>query len=246
VLLAVSACDFGTAQGRHLRADRERLARIEQWRAAMMGTLAHDVRAPLTTVHLALETLRGQATSSNRWMFDSALRQTARLSRLADSLLDMHRIDHHGHLRLDRQLVPARKLVEDALTYIRSTEVTTETDDQLMVWVDPARFEQIIINLVGNALKYGRPPIVVRVSTGGDTDRLEVRDHGPGIPEAIRSTLFSQFTTGEDEGVGLGLWIVRQLAEAHGGRAFAEARTPGVAMIVTFRAPGNEGTPAGE
>jgi signal transduction histidine kinase len=160
------------AQARHLREDRERLARIEHWRSAMIGTLAHDVRGPLTTVQMALEELRGQVPGTSAWMLDSALRQTARLARLAENLLDLHRIDSDGHLKLDRQLVPARGLVES-----------------------------------------------------------------PGVPEALRPTLFSPFAAAGTDSVGLGLWIVRQLAEAHGGRAVAEARTPGVAMIVTFRAP---------
>jgi signal transduction histidine kinase len=232
-------------QARHLREDRERLARIEQWRAAMIGTLAHDVRAPLTTVQMALEELRNQVPPTSAWMLDSALRQTARMGRLAEGLLDLHRIDSVGHLNLDRELVPARDLVAKALSYVPSAEVVTDIDDELTVWVDPARFEQIIVNLVGNAAKYGAPPIVVRVTAGDALDRLEVRDHGPGIPDALRTRLFSQFATGGEEGVGLGLWIVRQLAEAHGGRATAEAREPGVAMVITFRAPESRRTRSG-
>jgi signal transduction histidine kinase len=228
VALAVAFLIEG--QARNLREDRERLERIEQWRVAMIGTLAHDVRAPLTTVQMALEELREQVPEPGMWMLDSALRQTARMTRLAENLLDVHRIDSVGHLKLDRQLVPARRLVEDALSYVRSAPVVADIDDDLTIWVDPARFEQIIVNLVGNAVKYGRPPIVVRVTA----DRLEVRDHGTGIPDALRSKLFSQFAAGGADGVGLGLWIVRQLAEAHGGRAVAEARSPGVAMVVTF------------
>jgi signal transduction histidine kinase len=225
------------AQARNLREDRERLARIEQWRSAMIGTLAHDVRGPLTTVQMALEELRDEVPGTSAWMLDSALRQTTRLARLAENLLDRHRIDSDGHLRLDRQLVPARGLVESALSYVRPAGIVTEIDDRLRIWVDPARFEQIIVNLVGNAAKYGCPPIVVGVSAGDTVDRLEVRDHGPGVPEALRPTLFSPFAGAGTDSVGLGLWIVRQLAEAHGGRAVAEARTPGVAMVVTFRAP---------
>ncbi|HEY0531009.1 MAG TPA: HAMP domain-containing sensor histidine kinase [Actinoplanes sp.] len=228
VALAVAFLIEGHA--RHLRDERARLERIEQWRVAMIGTLAHDVRAPLTTVQMALEELRDQVPGECVWMLDSALRQTARMARLAEELLDVQRIDSVGHLRLDRQLVPARRLVEDALSYVRSAPVVTDIDEKLTIWVDPARFEQIIVNLVGNAVKYGRPPIVVRVTDG----TLEVRDHGPGIPDALRSTLFSPFAAGGRDGVGLGLWIVRQLAEAHGGRAVAEARTPGVAMVITF------------
>ena len=106
-----------------------------------------------------------------------------------------------------------------------------------MVCVDKQRFEQIVINLGGNAAKYGRPPVVVRVSREGALDRLEVRDHGPGIPDELRPRLFSRFAAAGECGIGLGLWIVKQMAEAHGGSAVAEAREPGLAMIVTFLAP---------
>lgn len=218
------------SHARHLRNERERLERIEQWRAAMIGTLAHDVRAPLTTVQMVLEELRDQVPAPSMWMLDSALRQTARMTRLAEDLLDLHRIDSVGHLKLDRQSISARRLVEETLPYVRSAAVVTEVDDDLKIWVDPARFEQILVNLIGNAVKYGRPPIVVRVTEG----RLEVRDHGDGIPESLCPRLFSQFAAGGKDGVGLGLWIVRQLAEAHGGHASAEPRDPGVAMVITF------------
>ncbi|MFF5290179.1 sensor histidine kinase [Paractinoplanes globisporus] len=225
------------AQARHLRDERERLARIEQWRAAMVSTLAHDVRSPLATVRIALEELREQATDDTDRMLDAALRQTARISRLAEALLDLDRIDTEGHLKLDRRPTPARELVCDALGYVRSgADVTVDIDAGLTIEVDRQRFEQIVVNLVGNALRYGGPPVVVTLTRDGPTDRLEVRDHGPGIPETLRPRLFGQFAVGGPDGVGLGLWIVRQLAEAHGGRASAEARDPGVAMVVTFPA----------
>jgi signal transduction histidine kinase len=223
------------AQARHLRDDRERLARIEQWRSAMVKTLAHDVRNPLNSVRLVLDTLRDDATGPEAGMLDAAIRQTARLSRLADGLLDVQRIDESGRLTLDRRVHPARPLVQEALSYLRpDEEVRIEVAEHADVYVDRQRFEQILLNLVSNALRYGEPPVVVRISRDGDVDRLEVRDHGPGVPEHLRTTLFSQFAVGGAEGVGLGLWIVRQLATAHGGTASAEPRDPGVAMVVTF------------
>jgi signal transduction histidine kinase len=219
------------AQARHLRDDRERLARIEQWRSAMVNTLAHDVRSPLSTVRMTLEELKESATGHEERMVDAALRQTARVFRLADGLLDMQRIDSTGHLRLDRRDHRARTLVRDALQYVRTDkELVVDVDDDVMIYVDKQRFEQILINLVGNALRYGRPPVVIRL----ERERLEVRDHGPGIPDSLRESLFGQFAVGGPEGVGLGLWIVRQLALAHGGQAVAEARDPGVAMVITF------------
>ncbi|BCY12766.1 sensor histidine kinase KdpD [Actinoplanes sp. L3-i22] len=229
------------AQARHLREDRERLARIEQWRAALMNTLAHDVRSPLSGIRIVLDELREDATGMPATMLDMALRQTARINRLADALLDVQRIDSSGHLRLDRQEHSALELIEDALSYLRpDEEIEVEVDPALRICVDKQRFEQILLNLVTNALRYGRPPVVIRIGRDGDTDRLEVRDHGPGVPESLRATLFGQFAVGGPEGVGLGLWIVRQLARAHGGEAVAEPRDPGVAMVVTFPAgPGN-------
>src|SRR6185436_6478228 len=108
-----------------LRDDRERLARIEQWRAAMVSTLAHDVRSPLATVRFTLEELREDAGGPAVRMVDAALRQTARISRLAEGLLDLDRISSSGHLQLDRQCVPARALVDDALHYVRSDAAVT-------------------------------------------------------------------------------------------------------------------------
>ncbi|GIF14469.1 sensor histidine kinase [Actinoplanes teichomyceticus] len=225
------------AQARHLRDERERLARIERWRAAMINTLAHDVRSPLGAVRLVLDELREDATGTRAGMLDVALRQTARLHRLADALLDVQRIDSSGRLKLDLGEYPARELVRDALSYVHpGADIRVEIAEDATLCVDRQRFEQILINLLTNALRYGRPPIVVRVARDGATDRLEVRDHGPGIPETLRKDLFGRFAAQGEQGVGLGLWIVRQLAVAHGGQAVAEARDPGVAMVVMFPA----------
>ncbi|MEV4639529.1 HAMP domain-containing sensor histidine kinase [Actinoplanes sp. NPDC049548] len=224
------------AQARHLRDDRERLARIERWRAAMIGTLAHDIRSPLATVQMTLEELLDGATGHTDRMLNAALRQTSRIDRLATGLLDINRIDTSGHLHLDRRPAPALPAVRAALSYVSSADVRIEIDDHLTLCVDPERFEQIIINLVGNALRYGRPPVVVSVTSADGVDRLEVRDHGPGVPEEVRPRLFTRFGVGDPRGVGLGLWIVRELAQAHGGDASYEPAHPGARMIVTFPA----------
>ncbi|GIF04013.1 sensor histidine kinase [Actinoplanes siamensis] len=225
------------AQARHLRDDRERLARVERWRSAMMNTLAHDVRSPLSGVQIVLDELREDATGVAADMLDVALRQAARIHRLADALLDVQRIDSSGRLTLDRREYPALELVQEALGYLRPDEpIRVEIDPSARLYVDKERFEQILINFLTNALRYGRPPVEVRIARDGDVDRVEVRDHGPGVPEELRDTLFGQFAVGGDQGVGLGLWIVRQLARAHGGEALAESRDPGVAMVATFPA----------
>ena len=223
------------AQARHLRDDRERLARIEQWRAALIGALAHDVRSPLATVQLTLEELQEGAGGRTARLLDGALRQTSRISRLAAGLLDLNRIDSTGRIKLDLQRLPARQAVQDALWYVKAEGVKLEIDDDLSLYVDKDRFEQVVINLVSNALRYGRPPVIVRISRDGVTDRLEVRDHGAGVADDLRTRLFTRFGVGDGDGVGLGLWIVRQLAAAHGGEVRYEAADPGARMVATFR-----------
>ncbi|MEU8240824.1 HAMP domain-containing sensor histidine kinase [Actinoplanes missouriensis] len=233
--IAITVALLIEAQARHLRDDRERLARIEQWRSGMVSTLAHDIRGPLSIVRNVIEELQFTVTPDDQKMLDAALRQTDRMSRLADGLLDLDRIDSSGHLKLDRATHPATALVKDALTYVRAdADIRFDIDETLLLYVDKQRFEQILLNLVTNALRYGKPPVIVRITRTGSADRLEVRDHGPGIPDELRTRLFGQFAVGGPQGVGLGLWIVRQLAEAHGGTAVAEARDPGVAMVVEF------------
>jgi signal transduction histidine kinase len=167
-------------------------------------------------------------------MLDAAIRQTGRIARLANGLLDLSRIEATGTLRLSRQSAPAGALVREALSYVRAAGVEVEIDDELVICVDPERFEQIVVNLVGNALRYGQPPIVVRAAADGPVHRVEVRDHGPGVPDDARARLFTRFGTADPDGTGLGLWIVRQLAEAHGGAAHYEPARPGARFVVTF------------
>jgi signal transduction histidine kinase len=170
-------------------------------------------------------------------MLDAAIRQTGRISRLATGLLDLSRIEATGALRLNRQWAPAGELVRDALSYVRGSGVVVDVDDDLRICVDTERFEQIVVNLVGNALRYGAAPVVVRARAAGAAVRLEVEDHGPGVRAEVRSRLFTRFGVGEPDGTGLGLWIVRQLAEAHGGEAHYEDGERGARFVVTIPAP---------
>jgi signal transduction histidine kinase len=226
------------AQARHLRDDRERIAGIERWRAAMVATLAHDVRSPLTTVQMALEELREGPGDRTDGLIDAALRQTTRITRLATGLLDLDRIETHGGLRLDLRPVRVDDLIHEAVAHLGSADVKIEVDPQLVWSADPDRLEQIVVNLVGNSLRHGRTPVTVRAGTDGATARLEVRDYGPGVPESLRPRLFTRFGSDASDGVGLGLWIVRELARAHGGDAWHEEADPGARMIVTW--PGGQ------
>jgi signal transduction histidine kinase len=223
---------------RYLQQAREQVRRVEQWRASMMMTLAHDVRSPLTTVQATLELLAeddGSMSIVDRsTLTAAALRQTARIARLANGLLDLERIEK-GALRLDLHDLRLRTAAEQAASFLNAAGVTIEIDPDTWVHADPERLQQILVNLATNALRHGRPPVLLGAETRGGIVRITVRDHGAGVPPTERPQLFEQFSGAERgaQSVGLGLWIVRQLARAHGGDVSYEPAGPGACFVVT-------------
>src|SRR5579859_4985864 len=163
--VAVGVAVLVATQVRHLRAARERADRVERWRSALTATLAHDLRSPLTAVQIVLESVRDEPDLDpvqRRNLLGIAMRQTDRMMRLAAGLLDVERVDAQGSLRLDRATVPVLAAVRGAVGYLNTTDVKIEVVPDLTVDADPERLEQILVNLLTNALKYGAPPVVVR------------------------------------------------------------------------------------
>ena len=113
----------------------------------------------------------------------------------------------------------------------RSRDVRVECVPGLVAWADPEHVWQILANYIENAFKYGAPPVEVSVTERDGWVELEVCDVGPGVPDEFVARLFERFSRGpgaqrQAEGAGLGLSIVRSLAEAVGGEAWYEARHP--------------------
>ncbi|GAB7051722.1 hypothetical protein JCM9534A_68480 [Catenuloplanes indicus JCM 9534] len=215
------------------------LAGVERWRRALTSAVAHDVRSPLSTIQLVLEMIRdGDLPPDKRSQFlESALRQSARLSRLASGLLDLDRVESRGTLRLELTAIGLRRACQEAIGFLNLPGVAVDVPPALTVRADPQRLEQILVNLIGNAAKYGSTPIEITAGPVPDGRvRLTVRDHGPGVPAAGRGRLFARFgTSGDVPGaVGLGLWLVRELARAHGGDIRYEDASPGARFIVTL------------
>jgi signal transduction histidine kinase len=227
----------------HQRRDRERLARAEGWRAALTAGLAHDLRSPLTTVQLALEALGEDGPAARRELAATALRQVRRVNRLATELLDLERVDRRGELRLDLAQVSAREAVLDAVEQLDRPDVTVLAEPGLTVTADPQRLQQMLVNLLGNALRHGRPPVVVRATAAGAAARIEVRDHGPGVPPGDREELFTAFRARADraDSTGLGLWLVDRLALAHGGQVRYEPADPGARLVLLLPRAGHPG-----
>lgn len=216
-----------------------RLERLEVLRTRFVATVAHDLRSPLTTVKGVASILRDRRDTVSPQRVDAMLesveRQANRLNRLADDLLDAARLDS-DQLELNCGAVDVAAVV---------TSVAADAPDDVEVQVqagidlvaDGPRLERIVWNLVSNAFKYGRSPVVVSAAQDpveGDV-QIRVRDHGRGLSPEQVTTLFTEFAAGNDpSSVGLGLAIVWELVQAHGGRVTYADGDPGALFIVTL------------
>ena len=198
------------------------IEREKRWRAALMATLAHDVRSPLSTIEGVLEFVSEDEELPDRFrpLLGAAARQTSRLSSLSSNLLDLERLDR-GKLRLDLSDFALADAGRDVVELLGSDDITVDVDPALRVRGDRMRVEQMLVNLTTNALRHGAPPVVISATRLGKVVRISVRDHGDGVPVEDQPFLFERLraTDRHPQSVGLGLWIVKLLAEAHGGGA---------------------------
>jgi signal transduction histidine kinase len=222
----------------------------DQVKSDFVSMASHELRTPLTSILGFSSTLReywAETTDEDKLEYLAVIdRQARRLSRLVNDLLAMSRIES-GKLDVRHAVVD---VVEVARTTVASlgetaTEVgITSPSPHVDVYADPDHVEQIVLNYVGNALKYGDPPVTVDITLHNRVVELRVCDAGPGVDEGFRSHLFEKFaqastgSTRRASGTGLGLSIVRGLARANGGEAWYEPRPGGGAVFgVRLRRP---------
>ncbi len=224
----------------------EELAAIDRARTALLASVGHDLRTPLTTVRIGLDSLRSpQAVLSDAdraELLDSIDAATSRLDDLITNLLDMSRLQAGTVIARVRPTVLA-DAVDQALLATPSDRVVVQLPDGLPpVLADAALLERIVANLVSNALRYSPSgsPVEVRARHDASTVVLEVADRGPGMPTADLTSAFTGLRhVGEhaDGGSGLGLAIVRGFAEAMSMTAELRPRAGGglVARVVIPR-----------
>jgi signal transduction histidine kinase/ActR/RegA family two-component response regulator len=228
---------------RDARARAEAESRAKDEFLAMLG---HELRNPLAAISTAAQVLRraGKDAPEGGRALEIIARQAAHQGRLLDDLLDVARVVT-GKITLER--VPL-ELAECARRALAALDASGKTGAHALearlepVWVsgDAARLEQVVANLVGNALKFTPAGGAIRVSTAreGDAALIRVEDTGVGIDAGLLPRIFELFAQGEQEsarsagGLGVGLTLVRRIAELHGGRA--EACSPGAGRGATF------------
>ncbi len=225
------------------RTSRLALERANEVMSNFVALAAHELRTPVTTVHGFVQTLNhldDRLDDAQKQELRIALeQQTARMAALVEQLLDLSRLDAHA-IDIAPQAIGLRSCLAEVVTVAagaRAGEIEVSVSGPDEAIVDPAVLDHIVTNLITNALRYGRAPVVVSAAVVEGRLRLSVEDAGPGVALEIEATLFERFTragVARDRvaGTGLGLAIARAYALAHRGDLRYEPGQPGGARFV--------------
>lgn len=239
-------------QRRQLDEERLQRARAEEavrLRDEFLLIASHELRTPLTSLQIDLHAMSqdppGDDVKRERYLARVA-RNVDRLSALIDSLLNVSRLTH-GKLVLDPVPLDLAAMVAQVADNMRGQaakagcELLLEATGPITGAWDRLRIEQVLMNLLVNAFKYGAgAPVAVSVARAGDEAIIEVKDRGPGIPEGDRERVFGRFERASSVrhygGLGLGLYVSREIVKAHAG-SIAAANRPGGGTVITVRLP---------
>ena len=232
---------------------RERCARAAAEAAVglrdeFLSIAAHELKTPLTSVRASAAML-ARAVDRDRVLDPAVLRravervgrQSEKMGQLVTQLLDLSRIEA-GQLALAPEPTDLVPLFEEAVAAVQATApdhaLRLRAPARLAAVVDPLRVEQVLVNLLGNAVKYSPagPVDVDLAAPAPDAVRVAVRDRGPGVPPALRGRLFQRYARGHGEehrsGMGLGLYVSRRIVELHAGTIRHEAPPDGGSRFV--------------
>ncbi len=223
---------------------------VEQRRRELVGDLSHELRTPLTIVRGYLEGLADGTIEPSAQMYGRLAGETERLQRLVDDLQELSKLES-GYLPVVGRAIALRPLIEkvsdrfaDQLLGSASLALTTKIDEDLpLIWGDPARIEQVLVNLLSNALRHtSQGEVKIHTFTEGSFVWVAVSDTGIGIATEDLPHVFERFwrvdrsrdrTSG---GSGIGLAICRRLIELQGGQIIARSEL-GVGSTLSFSLP---------
>jgi two-component system sensor histidine kinase KdpD len=231
--------------------DRVRLARqaqaaqlrveAEQLRNSLLSSVSHDLRTPLAVITGTATTLTHEKLDAavRRDLAETIVQEAERLNRLVRNLLDMTRVEA-GALTVHKEWQPVEEVIGSALgsveTILGARPVKTDLSPDLVAPFDAVLIQQVLVNLLENAVKYAGADTPLTISARGRKREVEivVADRGPGLPAGDEARIFEKFyraEKGKGGGVGLGLTICRGIVTAHGGRIWAVNRDGGGAAF---------------
>ena len=261
-LLETVAGLIGIAIERDELAEQRRCALVdaetERARSSLLSSVSHDLRTPLAVIAGTTSTLLEMGDAADRATRDALLTEvydeSNRLTRLVENLLSMTRLES-GVVVVDKQWYPLEDVVGSTLGRLRKEtsgrEITKHIPGELpLVPLDGVMIEQVLFNLIDNALKYSPPgsPIDVSAHAGDGDIVVDVADRGPGLTEGERDQVFEKLYRGAasksgGRGAGLGLAIARAIVDAHGGRIWTTDRAGG-GTVFSFSLPLEEAPPS--
>lgn len=230
----------------------EALRQSDQLKSALLASVSHDLRTPLTSIRAAVDNLLEKNLDWDREAlleFHLIIREEVnRLTRLVQNLLEMARIEA-GELHPVKEWGSVSEIVDNALDRcgagLGDHRIRLDfAEDLPMARMDSRLIAEVVTSLVDNAAKYSQrgSEVIIRGSISSDQLTLSVRDHGPGIPANELPHIFDKFYRGTSgsakarDGTGMGLAIARGIVEAHGGRIWAES-SPGSGSTFAFTLP---------
>ncbi len=217
----------------------ESLQRMQADAKRFAADVSHELRTPLSTLTAVVEVMAATADTMEPDARESArlaITETHRLVRLVEDLMEVSRFDA-GTARMRWEETDVAVAVRDCLRsrgWLEQVELLVP--EEISLRLDRRRLDVVVANLVGNALRYGAPPVRVRISGLPDQVRVEVTDHGPGLPEHVLPKVFDRFYKADTArtrtpGSGLGLAIARENARLHGGDLTADNTVDGGARF---------------
>lgn len=234
--------------------DITELKRVDRMKSEFVSTVSHELRTPLTSIRGSLGLIAGgvagELPDTVKSLVEIAKKNCERLIRLINDILDIEKLES-GQMRLETQVSDVGALLEQARLategYGEERKVSLSLhcpEERLLVCVDSDRLTQVVTNLLSNAVKFSPAgdTVEIHVSRRGSDIRVEVRDHGPGIPDEFRERIFQKFSQADSTdsrqkgGTGLGLYISQVIVERLGGTIGFETEE-GVGTTFYFELP---------
>lgn len=207
---------------------KENIKQMLESKRELLLAIAHELKTPLSRMRLNLELMENEERKT------PLIHEVDEINNIIESLIESERMEFHQSLNT------TQTNLSELLSSFKSDRVVLITEEKLEVQVDPVKFKLAISNLINNSLKYSDEKVEISYSHKGEMTKIVIKDYGPGIPEENIERITEAFYRPDEHrsrevgGVGLGLYLVKQIIKIHGGELRFENTKPGLEVTVTL------------